>query len=407
MTPPSDASSLSKPLEGLRVLDVAAFLAGPFAATQLAEFGAEVIKVEMPRVGDALRRFGTPNDCGDSLVWLSEARNKKSVTLDLRTPDGADIMRQLVAKSDVLIENFQPGTLEGWGLGWEDLRQHNPKLVMVRITGYGQTGPYKGRPGFGRIANAFGGLSFLAGDPDRPPSTPGSPTIPDYLAGLYGAYGAMMALRARETTGEGQMIDIGLYEPIFRFLDELPSAFHANGFIRQRMGPAMKNAVPHSHYPTKDGRWVAIACTSDKIFERLAGLVGRPEVAGAGEFGTYPQRDERRDEVDAMVTHWTSGRTRDDVLGECEAAQVPCGMVAAIDEIFEDPQYAARDNIVLFQDERAGEVAVQNVVPRMSATPGGIEWLGPAVGAHNAEVYGGLLGIDDDRLTTLSDAGVI
>jgi crotonobetainyl-CoA:carnitine CoA-transferase CaiB-like acyl-CoA transferase len=407
MTPPSDASSLSKPLEGLRVLDVAAFLAGPFAATQLAEFGAEVIKVEMPRVGDALRRFGTPNDCGDSLVWLSEARNKKSVTLDLRTPDGADIMRQLVAKSDVLIENFQPGTLEGWGLGWEDLRQHNPKLVMVRITGYGQTGPYKGRPGFGRIANAFGGLSFLAGDPDRPPSTPGSPTIPDYLAGLYGAYGAMMALRARETTGEGQMIDIGLYEPIFRFLDELPSAFHANGFIRQRMGPAMKNAVPHSHYPTKDGRWVAIACTSDKIFERLAGLVGRPEVAGAGEFGTYPQRDERRDEVDAMVTHWTSGRTRDDVLGECEAAQVPCGMVAAIDEIFEDPQYAARDNIVLFQDERAGEVAVQNVVPRMSATPGGIEWLGPAVGAHNVEVYGGLLGIDDDRLTTLSDAGVI
>lgn len=407
MTPPTDTSSLSKPLEGLRVLDVAAFLAGPFAATQLAEFGAEVIKVEMPRVGDALRRFGTPNDCGDSLVWLSEARNKKSVTLDLRTPDGADIMRQLVAKSDVLIENFQPGTLEGWGLGWEDLRQHNPKLVMVRITGYGQTGPYKGRPGFGRIANAFGGLSFLAGDPDRPPSTPGSPTIPDYLAGLYGAYGAMMALRARETTGEGQMIDIGLYEPIFRFLDELPSAFHANGFIRQRMGPAMKNAVPHSHYPTKDGRWVAIACTSDKIFERLAGLVGRPEVAGAGEFGTYPQRDERRDEVDAMVTHWTSGRTRDDVLGECEAAQVPCGMVAAIDEIFEDPQYAARDNIVLFQDERAGEVAVQNVVPRMSATPGGIEWLGPAVGAHNAEVYGGLLGIDDDRLTTLSDAGVI
>ncbi len=407
MTPPTDTPSLSKPLEGLRVLDVAAFLAGPFAATQLAEFGAEVIKVEMPHVGDALRRFGTPNDCGDTLVWLSEARNKKSVTLDLRTPEGADILRQLAAKADVLIENFQPGTLEGWGLGWEELRKHNPRLVMVRITGYGQTGPYKGRPGFGRIANAFGGLSFLAGDPDRPPSTPGSPTIPDYLAGLYGAYGAMMALRAREITGEGQMIDIGLYEPIFRFLDELPCAYHANGFVRQRMGPAMKNAVPHSHYPTKDGRWVAIACTSDKIFERLADLVGRPEVAGDGEFGTYPQRDERRDEVDAMVTHWTSGRTRDEVLGECEAAQVPCGMVAAIDEIFEDPQYAARDNIVMFQDERAGEVAVQNVVPRMSATPGGIDWLGPAVGAHNAEVYGGLLGIDDDRLAALSESGVI
>ncbi|MCG8544491.1 MAG: CoA transferase [Alphaproteobacteria bacterium] len=405
-TEPSATKSV-KPLQGLRVLDVAAFLAGPFAATQLAEFGAEVIKVEIPRVGDALRRFGTPTDCGDTLVWLSEARNKKSVTLDLRTPEGADILRQLVAKSDVLIENFQPGTLERWGLGWDNLHAHNPKLVMVRITGYGQTGPYKNRPGFGRIGNAFGGLSFLAGDPDRPPATPGSPTIPDYLAGLYGAYGALMALRAREMTGEGQFIDIGLYEPIFRFLDELPCAYHANGFIRQRMGPAMKNAVPHSHYPTKDGRWVAIACTSDKIFERLAALVGRPEVAGDGEFGTFPRRDKRRDEVDAMVTHWTSGRTRDEVLSDCEAAQVPCGMVAAIDEIFEDPQYAARENIVMFQDDRVGEVAVQNVVPRMSATAGGIEWLGPAVGAHNAEIYGELLGIDEARRQELHEAGVI
>ena len=404
---PTDNPPTVKPLQGLRVLDVAAFLAGPFAATQLAEFGAEVIKVEMPKVGDALRRFGTPTDCGDTLVWLSEARNKKSVTLDLRTPEGAEILKRLVAVSDVLIENFQPGTLEGWGLGWDELKKHNGKLVMVRISGYGQTGPYKGRPGFGRIGNAFGGLSFLAGDPDRPPATPGSPTIPDYLAGLYGAYGAMMALRAREMTGEGQVIDIGLYEPIFRFLDELPAAFHATGFIRQRMGPAMKNAVPHSHYPTKDGRWVAIACTSDKIFERLATLVGRPEVAGDGEFGTFAQRDERRDEVDAMVTHWTSGRTRDEVLNACEEGQVPCGMVAAIDEIFEDPHYAARENIVMFDDARAGEVAVQNVVPRMNGTPGEITSLGPAVGQHNDEVYGDLLGIDRDRLKALSEAGVI
>ncbi len=403
---PEDQRSI-KPLQGIRVLDVASFLAGPFAATQLAEFGAEVIKVEMPGIGDNLRRFGTPTDCGDSLVWLSEARNKKSVTLDLRTPDGADILKQLVAHADILIENFQPGTLEGWGVGWEDLRRHNGKLIMVRITGYGQTGPYKGRPGFGRIGNAFGGLSFLAGDPDRPPSTPGSPTIPDYLAGVYGAFGAMMALRAREMTGEGQFIDIGLYEPIFRFLDELPGAYHKNGFIRQRMGPAMKNAVPHSHYPTKEGRWIAIACTSDKIFERLAGLIGRPEVAGDGIFGTYPQRDERREEVDRMVTDWTSGLTRDEALQRCAEAQVPCGMVAAIDEIFEDAQYQARENIVLFDDPRAGEVAVQNVVPRMSGTPGAIESLGPAVGAHNQEIYGGLLGMSDAQVQDLAAKKVI
>ena len=403
----SNNQSPIKPLQGIRVLDVASFMAGPFAATQLAEFGAEVIKVETPGAGDALRRFGTPTDCGDSLVWLSEARNKKSITLDLRTPEGAEILKQLAAHADVLIENFQPGTLEGWGVGWQDLRRRNGKLIMVRISGYGQTGPYKGRPGFGRIANAFGGLSFLAGDPDRPPSTPGSPTLPDYLAGVYGAFGAMMALRARDMTGEGQFIDIGLYEPIFRFLDELPGAYHKTGFIRQRMGPAMKNAVPHSHYPTSDGRWIAIACTSDKIFERLARLVGRPEVAGDGIFGTYPQRDERRDEVDRMVTDWTSGLTRDEALKRCAEAQVPCGMVAAIDEIFEDAQYRARENIVLVDDPRAGDVAVQNVVPRMSGTPGEIESLGPALGAHNREVYGGLLGMSDARIKELAAKRVI
>jgi len=407
MASATDAAANVKPLQGIRVLDVAAFLAGPFAATQLAEFGAEVIKVELPGAGDPLRKFGTPTDCGDTLVWLSEARNKKCITLDLRTPEGAEILKKLVAHADILIENFQPGTMERWGLGWDTLRRHNGKLVMVRITGYGQTGPYKGRPGFGRIANAFGGLSFLAGDPDRPPSTPGSPTIPDYVAGLYGAFGALMAVRAREITGEGQFLDIGLYEPIFRFLDELPAAFHANGFIRQRMGPAMKNAVPHSHYPTSDGRWVAIACTSDKIFERLAALIGQPEIAGDGRFGYFAQRDEGRDEVDRLVTEWTGSQTRDEVLRRCEESQVPCGMVAAVDEIFADPHYAARGNIVMFDDPRAGEVAVQNVVPRMSATPGAVEWLGPALGAHNAEIYGGLLGMSDADLAALAEKGVI
>ena len=222
-------------LQGCRVLDVASFLAGPFCATQLGEFGAEVIKVELPRVGE---------------------------------------------QSDVLIENFQPGTMERWGLGWDVLSAVNPRLIMVRISGYGQTGPYKDRPGFGRIGNAFGGLSFLAGYPDRAPVTPGSATIPDYMAGLYGALGTLLAMQAREKTGRGQVVDIGLYEPIFRILDELAPAFQKAGYVRQRMGPGTVNVVPHSHYPTRDNRWVAIACTNDKIFARLAEAMGRPDLAG-------------------------------------------------------------------------------------------------------------------------------
>jgi len=396
-----------KPLQGIRVLDLSSFISGPFCTTQLAEFGAEVIKIELPKVGDPFRRFGTPSKSGDSLIFMSEQRNKKSVTLDLRTPEGAELAKQLAANVDIVVENFQVGTLEGWGIGYDELRKHNPRLIMVRITGYGQTGPYRDRPGFGRIANAFSGLSFLAGYPDRAPVTPGSATIPDYLTGIYGAYGALLALRARDITGEGQMIDIGLYEPVFRILDELASAYHETGRVRQRMGPATVNAVPHSHYPTKDGRWIAIACTTDKIFERLAAAMGRPEIAGGGPYSTFKQRAGARDDVDALVADWTRGLGRDDVLETCAACQVPCGPVYAIDEIFDDPQYKARENILILEDERAGEIAVPNVVPRLSETPGAIEWLGSPLGAHNREVFGELLGLSDERIAELSDKGVI
>jgi crotonobetainyl-CoA:carnitine CoA-transferase CaiB-like acyl-CoA transferase len=403
----SKTAPSAKPLQGIRVLDLSSFISGPFCTTQLAEFGAEVIKIELPKVGDAFRRFGTPSKSGDSLIFMSEQRNKKSITLDLRTPEGAELAKQLVANVDIVVENFQVGTLEGWGIGYDELRKHNPRLIMVRITGYGQTGPYRDRPGFGRIANAFSGLSFLAGYPDRAPVTPGSATIPDYLTGIYGAYGALLALRARDITGEGQMIDIGLYEPVFRILDELASAYHETGRVRQRMGPATVNAVPHSHYPTKDGRWVAIACTTDKIFERLAAAMGRPEIAGGGPYGTFKQRTAARDAVDALVSDWTRGLGRDDVLETCAAYQVPCGPVYAIDEIFDDPQYKARQNILILEDERAGEIAVPNVVPRLSETPGGIEWLGSALGAHNREVFGELLGLSEERIAELSEKGVI
>ncbi|ANN69120.1 CaiB/BaiF CoA transferase family protein [Bordetella bronchialis] len=403
----ANAAAAVRPLDHLKVIDVSSFLAGPFCSTQLAEFGADVIKLELPGVGDALRRFGTITPSGDSLPWLSECRNKKSATLDLRKPEGAELLKALVKDADVLVENFQPGTLEKWNLGWDVLKEVNPRLIMVRISGYGQTGPYSGRPGFGRIGNAFGGLSYLAGYPDRPPVTPGSATIPDYMAGLYGALGVLLALQSLAKTGRGQVVDIGLYEPIFRILDELAPAYKMKGYVRQRMGPGTVNVVPHSHYPTRDGRWVAIACTSDKIFERLAHAMGVPEFGGAGKWGTITQREAERAQVDEYVGAWSAQYTRDEVLRRCEEHQVPCGPVYAIDEIFEDPQYAARGNIVHFKDERVGEYAVPNVVPRLTDTPGGIDRLGPALGEHNDEVYRQRLGLSEARIEALMRAGVI
>jgi succinyl-CoA:(S)-malate CoA-transferase subunit B len=401
------AHSTVKPLTGIRVIDVSSFLAGPFCSTQLAEFGAEVIKIELPVVGDALRKFGTITKAGDSLPWLQECRNKKSVTLDLRKPQGAEILKRLVSNADVLAENFQPGTLEKWGLGWEVLETRNRRLIMVRISGFGQTGPYSSRPGFGRIANAFGGLSYLAGYPDLPPVTPGSATIPDYLAGLYGAFGVMLALRARDVTGRGQFIDIGLYEPIFRILDELTAAYHHNGFVRERMGPGTVNAVPHSHYPTKDGKWIAIACTSDKIFARLAELRGEPALAGEGKWGKVKNRERHRAEVDAWVAQWTRNYDLEELVVSCIKFDVPCAPVYSIADMFKDPQYKARENIIYFKDSRIGEIAMPNVCPRLSDTPGSIEWLGPELGQHNEEVYGGLLGMSDEELRRFRERGVI
>jgi crotonobetainyl-CoA:carnitine CoA-transferase CaiB-like acyl-CoA transferase len=370
-----------KPLQGIRVIDVSSFLAGPFCATQLAEFGAEVIKIELPKVGDALRKFGTITKEGSSLPWLQECRNKKSVTLDLRKPAGAEILKRLAAQADVLIENFQPGTLEKWSLGWEVLKMQNHKLVMVRISGFGQTGPYSQRPGFGRIGNAFGGLSYLAGYPDRAPVTPGSATIPDYMAGLYGALGVMFALRA--------------------------ASYHHSGYVRERMGPGTVNAVPHSHYPTKDGKWIAIACTSDKIFARLAELQGEPGLAGEGKWGRLSDRDRDRSEVDAWVTRWTQNYPLVELIEHCNKFDVPCGPVNSIAEIFEDPQYKARENIIFFRDPRVGEIAMPNVCPRLSDTPGSIEWLGPELGEHNDDVYKNVLGMSDCEIGMLKDEGVI
>lgn len=394
-------------LGGLRVLDLATFVAGPFCAAQLGEFGAEVIKIELPGTGDPLRRFGTPTTAGDTLCWLSEARNKKSVCLDLRTPEGAELLRQLVAKSDIVIENFQPGTLESWGLGWEVLQQTNPGIVLVRISGYGQTGPLRDRPGFGRIGNAFGGLSYLAGEPDGKPLTPGSATLPDYMAGIFAAFGAMVAIEHRHKTGRGQIVDVGLYEPIFRMLDELLPSYQQTGFVRARQGSGTLNAAPHNHYPTQDGKWVAIACTSDKIFGRLAQAMGQPTLADDDHWGQLHHRLAQRDHVDSAVTTWTEQHSMADVLAICDAHQVPCCGVMSIEDIVTNPQYQARENIFKASHPGIGDLLVPNTVPRLTETPGKVTSLGPTLGQHQEEVFTQILGLTKEQLAELAQRKVI
>jgi succinyl-CoA:(S)-malate CoA-transferase subunit B len=396
------------PLAGIRVIDVATVIAAPYTATILGEFGAEVLKVEHPIGGDACRRFGTPTQRGDTLTWLSEARNKKSVTIDLRRPEGSDLFRRLVEKTDVVCENFRPDTLERWGLGWDALRQINPRLIMLRVTGYGLTGPYRDRPGFARIAHAVGGLAYLAGMPKGTPVTPGSTTLADYMSGLYGCIGVLMALRVRDQTGEGQYIDCALYESIFRCTEELAPAYAMYGTVRERHGPQIESACPYGNFPTRDGKWVAIACTTDKLFARLAAAMGRQELASSSTYGEEKARLESRHDVNEIVRDWCGSLTREEVLNRCYEYGAPAGPLNNIADIFGDRQYHARRNLVAIDDEDIGEtVIVPNVIPRLSETPGRIDHLGPALGAQTDEVLRDLLGLTDGEIGTLRDKRVI
>lgn len=395
----------NRPMRGVRVLDAATFIAGPYAGAILAEFGAEVIKVEQPASGDPMRRFGTMTPRGDTLAWLSEARNKRSVTLNLGKPEGAELFKRLAGTADVVIENFRPGTMEKWGLGWDVLRAVNPRLVMLRVSGYGQTGPYRDRPGFARIAHAVGGLSYLAGMPGETPVTPGSTSLGDYMSGLYGAIGILLALRHRDATGQGQVIDIGLYESVFRVLDELAPRYAYEGTVREREGAGTLNACPHGHFQCGDGEWVAIACTNDKMFARLCKAMERPDLAA--RFAAVADRLRDRMIVDGEVAAWSRARPRTEVMALCLAEDVPAGPINSIADIFADPHFAARQNILRLADAVVGEVAVPNVVPRLSATPGAVDTLGPVLGEANADVFGDLLGLGDEDLAALKAKGVI
>ena len=396
------------PMTGVRVIDVGTFLAGPYAASIMGEFGAEVLKVEYPIAGDPMRRFGTATTRHDAtLAWLSEGRNKKSVTIDLRQPKGVDLFVRLVAKSDVLVENFRPGTMEEWGLGWKVLSEANPGLVMLRVSGYGQTGPYRRRSGFAHIAHAVGGLSYLAGFPGETPVVPGTAPLGDYMSSLYGAIGVMLALRHREKTGEGQIVDIAIYEAVFRQMDEMAAAYALFGKVREREGAGTVMAVPHGHFRTRDEKWVAIACTTDKMFERLTDAMERPELSSSSLFGEQGKRLAAGGEVNRIVGEWVGSLTRDQVMERCIGSEVPIGKLNSIADIFDDEHYLAREMLVRVQEEGCGDVPVPGVVPKLSETPGRISNLGPPLGNATYEVMRELLDLSAGQIAELRQRKII
>jgi len=398
---------MASALNGLVALDLATFIAAPFCCTLLGEFGAEVIKVEQPGRGDDLRRLGHKPADGVSYMWLVESRNKKSITCNLRAPEGQALITRLAARADILAENFRPGTMEKWNLGYAELSAANPRLVMVRISAFGQTGPSRERPGFGRIAGAVSGVSYISGYPDRPPVSPGTPTIPDYLAGVMGALGALAAIESRHRTELGQVVDVALYEPMLRMLDEMIPVYGALGKIRERIGSGTEYVVPHNHYQARDGSWIAIACTNDRMFERLAlDAMGEPGLRA--EFPTMDERMRRRAELDARVQAWVGSFDAPDALRRLDAAEVPCSMVNSVKDIFADEHMRARDNLIRVKDAQGGELWMPGIVPKLSRTPGHVESAGPAApGAHNEEIYCGRLGLTREDLAALGRKGIV
>ena len=399
------------PLNGIRVLDIGTLLAGPWGATLLGDFGAEVIKVEQPVSGDPLRGSLRDGQAGMPLNWLVDARNKKSVTLNLRVIEGQQILRDLVTHTDVLFENFTPGTLEEWGLGWEALKAINPRLIMVRVSGYGQTGPYSKRPGYDRIALGFSGYMYPTGFPDRAPVRPAFATA-DYNTATFGAYAAMLALYQRDaqpgnTDGGGQMIDLALYEAPFRITSNLVASWERDGKTRERVGNRNPGFAPAGTFETQDKRYVQIAAGGDKVWQRLAQVIGSDGLASDPRYLTSRQRIECADELEGMLADWLSQRTFDEVERLLVEANVPVGGIYRGSDIAADPHYAARESIVEVEDAQQGRIPMPAVVPKLSATPGRVESTGPALGQHNEEIYTGLLGKSQQDIERLTAAGVI
>ncbi|WP_269495881.1 CaiB/BaiF CoA transferase family protein [Castellaniella sp. S9] len=382
---------MSKPLSGIRVLEMGQLIAGPFAAKMLGDFGAEVIKIEPPGRGDPLRGWRLLHE-GTSVWWQVQSRNKQSVTLDLRDPEIQALVRRLAAEVDVIVENFKPGTLEGWGLGWEDLRQVNPRLVMLRVSGYGQTGPYCDRPGFGVVAEAMGGLRHLSGEPGRTPVRVGI-SIGDSLAALHGVIGVLMALRARDRDGVGQVVDVALYESVFNMMESLLPEYAVFGEVRQAAGSSLPGIAPSNAYPCRDGKYVLVAGNGDSIFKRLMRVIGRPDMADDPALGNNAGRVAQVARIDEAIGRWTATRDLEDVLEALNAGEVPVGRIYDIADIAADPHYRARGMILDDVLPDGTPCQVPGIVPKLSATPGGIDSRAPALGQHTDEVLEGL-GVD-------------
>ncbi|HLZ25725.1 MAG TPA: CoA transferase [Chloroflexota bacterium] len=393
------------PLDGVRVIDAATLMAAPWAAAYLGEFGADVIKIEQPRIGDHQRHWGTKRN-GVPLMWKSIARNKRSVTLDLRKPRGADIFRLLVATADVLIENFRPGTLERWGIGPASLLELTPKLVVLRVTGYGQTGPYRAQPGFGTLAEGFSGFSHVVGEADGPPTLANLP-LGDGIAGITGAYAIMLALFGRANNGgRGQVIDLSLYEPLFRLLEPALIEYDQNGVAPGRIGNRSTHVAPRNTYRCGDGQWVSLSASTQRIWDRLCEAMDRPGLATDPRFATNELRIDNVAALDQEIGAWMAAYPRDRVIDVMNGAEVAVGPIFDIPTIFRDPHYAARHDLVEVEDPDLGTMRLANVVPRLSETPGQIRTTGPALGAHTDEVLG-QLGLAADEIAALRAEGVI
>jgi succinyl-CoA---D-citramalate CoA-transferase len=378
-------SDVPLPLAGVKVVELGQLIAGPFAGKTLADFGAEVIKIEPPGEGDPLRTWRLLHQ-GTSVWWQVQSRNKQSVVLDLRQPKGQEIARRLIREADVVIENFRPGTMEAWGLGWDALSKLNPGLVMLRLSGYGQTGPYRDRPGFGVIGEAMGGLRYITGEPGRVPVRVGV-SIGDSLASLHGVIGVLLALRHREVNGgKGQVIDIGLYEAVFNMMESLLPEYDAFGVIRERTGSTFPGIAPTSAYPCKNGEYVLIAGNGDSIFKRLMGAIGRTDLANDPALAGNEGRVQRVEEIDAAIAAWTADRSIDEILAAMEKAKVPAGRIYSARDIAEDPHYAARGMIAEIVTRDGLGLKVPGVVPRLSATPGAIRTTAPRLGEDTEAV---------------------
>lgn len=389
-----------RPLKGLKVLEMGQVIAGPFCGAYLAGFGADVIKIEKPKTGDPLRIWRKLHK-GTSLWWLSMGRNKKSITLDLTNPKGQEIAKKLAAKVDILVENFKPGTMEKWGMSFEDLRVENKGLILVRVSGWGQTGPYASRPGYANVAEGIGGIRYTSGYPDRPPVRTGT-SIGDTLAGLHAALGALTAVYHRDVNGGcGQVVDVAIYESVFNMMESTLAEYDKFGHVRERQGAKLEGIVPTSTYPTGDEKFIIIGGNGDSIFRRLMKKIGRTDLAENPKMQDNAGRVEHEAEIDQAITDWTLTKTFDEAYREMLEAEVPTGPVYSIADIVKDEQYLAREIFETVEIEPNDTVKIPAVLPKLTETPGGTDWIGAKLGAHNEEIYRGFLEMSQDEYEDL------